>query len=112
MPISLSVRITRIAISPRLATRTFENMAREVSGAVLGGPGNVLPQLAGGGGPVQRSAVTVPDVDLVTRLRGVEDPDGPGGGSALWDHAADLHPLAVILVTGRSKTVDMTVLLH
>src|SRR5262252_7777769 len=29
IPISLSVRMTRIAISPRLATRTFSNMARE-----------------------------------------------------------------------------------
>src|SRR5687767_1251152 len=29
MPISSSVRITRIAISPRFATRTFENMAAE-----------------------------------------------------------------------------------
>src|SRR5439155_1301472 len=33
MLISFSVRMTRIAISPRLATRTFSNMRRESSGA-------------------------------------------------------------------------------
>src|SRR6185436_12578540 len=86
MPISRQVRITRRAISPRLAIRTFLNMGRRLAGIdqeqrliVFHGLGVVHQHL--------HDLAAHVALDLVEELHGLDDADG----LALLDAVADVH---------------------